>query len=159
MSIQRSMLYIICLLSAWQLSCQQLDAYEKNEPIRHHNWHSNQLLKGTVSVTDTHSLYKSSIILRHTDAYAYNNMWIELGWQTPGDSMKYQKLNLSLGNDALGWYGTGLDDIWEVRIPLEKAPFQLQKSGIYHYSIRQIMRDDPLQAIMSVGFRLEKVRS
>lgn len=157
MSIYRSLFYF-SIVACLQFSCQQLDAYEKNEPIHEHNWRSNQLLKGSIAITDTGSLYKSSVVLRHTDAYAYNNIWIELGWQMPGDSMVYQKLNLSLGNDAQGWYGTGMDDIWEVRIPLEKAPFRLHKNGNYDYSIRQIMRDDPLHAVMSVGFRLEKVR-
>lgn len=155
--IKQHFLFSLSLLSLALYSCTNIDAYEKSEPIRNHQWSSVKSIEGDVDITDTTSVYKSSLVLRHTDAYAYNNMWIDFGWQAPGDSiMVYKKLNLLLGNDAVGWFGTGFDDIWEVRIPLEPKPKELFKKGKYHYSVKQIMREDPLQEVMSVGFRLEK---
>ena len=79
-----------------------------------------------------------------------------MGLQIPGDSMQYQKLELTLGNDATGWEGSGMNDIWEVRKLINGKPMRFRKSGEYNYSISQIMRDEPLKHIMNAGLRVEK---
>ena len=55
-----------------------------------------------------------------------------------------------------GWEGTGLNDIWEVRKLLVNRPRKFIKAGTYHYSIAQIMRDNPLEQVMSAGLRVQK---
>ena len=82
-----------------------------------------------------------------------------MGLQAPGDSLYYQKLNLQLGNDATGWEGTGMNDIWEVRKLLNGEPRRFRRAGTYYFSIAQIMRDNPLLHIMSVGVRVENSSS
>ena len=146
---------IVCILVSCLTACNQIELFEKNIPIPNLKWQNNFNAIGVFNITDTTSLYNVFVVLRHTDAYAYNNIWLNIGLQTPGDSMKTQKLNLSLGSDAQGWEGVGMNDIWEVRKPIARLPL---KKGDYNFSIAQIMRDNPLQHIMSVGLRLEKVK-
>ena len=81
---------------------------------------------------------------------------LDVSLQSPGDTMFTQKVNLSLGSDAQGWEGTGMNDIWEVRKILNGQPRRFRKTGVYRYSIRQVMRDEPLEHIMSAGLRIEK---
>ena len=76
--------------------------------------------------------------------------------QPPGDTMHVQKVNLSLGDDARGWYGSGMNDIWEVRKLLYKELPEINKLGKYSFTISQIMRDNPLLNFMSAGLRIEK---
>jgi gliding motility-associated lipoprotein GldH len=140
---------VVCCLTA----CNQIELFEKNTPIPNLKWQNNYNATGSFIITDTTSLYNVFVVLRHTDAYAYNNIWLNIGLQAPGDSMKTQKINLPLGSDAQGWKGVGMNDIWEVR---EKIARLSLKKGSYAFSIAQIMRDNPLQHIMSVGLRLEK---
>ena len=134
-------------------SCTQINVFEKNTTIPDYKWKSSFEVKGSFSVNDISSPYKSYIVLRHTDAYKYNNIWLNIGIKFPGDSMRYQKIDLQLGTDAGGWMGSGMNDIWELR---QLLMLQFSKPGIYNYSITQIMRDDPLLAIMSAGLRVEK---
>ena len=94
--------------------------------------------------------------MRHTDAYQYNNIWLNIGLQPPGDSMRNQRVNLQLGDDANGWEGTGMNDIWELRKLLNGEPRRFKQPGKYSFAISQIMRDNPLLHIMSVGLRVEK---
>ena len=110
---------------------------------------------GTFNISDTNSYYNLSLVVRHTDAYVYNNIWLNVGLQSPGDSMYFQKIDFTLGDDAAGWEGAGMNDIWEVR-KLLKAHTRFKKNGEYQFRILQIMRDDPLKNIMSVGLRVEK---
>jgi len=153
-----SPLFLYCLLAISLLpaSCRQVDIFEKNTPIPSYEWSSGYAAKGSVQITDTLSSYNIYIVLRHTDAYEFNNIWLNVGLQSPGDSLFFQKVDLSLGSDAGGWEGTGMNDIWEVRKPLALNK-RFKKKGEYQFSIFHIMRQDPLKWIMSAGIRIEKV--
>lgn len=137
-------------------SCTQIELYEKNSTIPQFAWQHNFSAKGEFMITDTVSAYSIYLVLRHTDAYQYNNIWLSVGLHPPGDSMHFQKVNLQLGDDANGWEGTGMNDIWEVRKLLNGEPRRFKKAGKYSFTISQIMRDNPLLHVMSAGLRLEK---
>lgn len=136
--------------------CRQIDVYEMNTPIPKYKWQHSFAAPGTFIIKDTAASYNVSIVLRHTDAYAYNNIWLNVGLQSPGDSMYYQKIDLSLGNDAGGWEGAGMNDIWEVRKLLNSRSIRFKKAGTYHFRILHMMRDEPLENVMSAGLRVEK---
>lgn len=146
----------MCFLCCLIISCNQINVFEKTTAIPDHNWYYNQSCNGSFNITDTTSYYDIYVVIRHTDAYKYNNIWLNIGLQMPGDTLVMQKVNLTLGDDANGWYGNGLDDIWEVRKKLTKYPKQFKKQGVYNYTLSNIMRDNPLKNIMSVGLRIEK---
>ena len=155
---------LFCLVpfACWLLcisSCKQLDVYEKDTTIPKYEWQTGFIAKGSFIISDTLASYNIYTVLRHTDAYKYNNIWLNMGLQAPGDSLYYQKLNLQLGNDATGWEGTGMNDIWEVRKLLNGEPRRFRRAGTYYFSIAQIMRDNPLLHIMSVGVRVENSSS
>ncbi len=137
-------------------SCTQIDIFEKNTVIPKYEWQQSFTAKGDFIISDTTSAYSIYLVLRHTDAYQYNNIWLNIGLQPPGDSMRVQKVNLVLGDDANGWEGTGTNDIWELRKLLNGAPRRFKQAGKYNFNISQIMRDNPLPNVMSVGLRIEK---
>lgn len=139
-------------------ACAKIDVYEKNTTIPRYEWAYSFQPAFDFSITDTATLYNIFIVLRHTDAYRYNNLWLNVGTQLPGDSMHYERLEMQLGNDAKGWYGTGMDDIWEMRKAISNGPVPLRKTGNYKFSLAQIMRENPLPNIMSVGIRVERVK-
>lgn len=153
----KSSLIVCCLALAGLLlaSCSQLATFEKDTAIPGNQWKSSFEVKGCFAVTDTAAAYNTYIVLRHTDAYKYNNIWLNVGIQPPGDSMHYQKFDLTLGADATGWLGSGMNDIWEVR-ELYFRGVRFKNSGTYNFTITQVMREDPLPGIMSAGLRLEK---
>lgn len=108
-------------------------------------------------IDDTASLYNIYIVLRHIDLYQYNNIWLRVGLKTPKDSMNFQNINVVLGTDSKGWEGVGMDDIYEVRKNISAAPFSFKTAGNYTFSVAQIMRENPLNYILNVGIRIEKV--
>ncbi|HMU72736.1 MAG TPA: gliding motility lipoprotein GldH [Ferruginibacter sp.] len=142
-----------CLLLA---SCKQVDLFEKNTVIPGNAWKRSYQATGQFVISDTVSRYSIYLVLRHTDAYNYNNIWLRVGLGAPGDSLFTQRVDLKLGDDANGWEGTGMNDIWEVRKLLNGEPRRFKKAGTYRFTISQEMRDDPLTGIMSAGMRLEK---
>ncbi len=154
---QKSILFLIFSLMIG--SCTQIDLFEKQAQIPSQQWFYDNVPQFTFHIQDTAATYHLYVVLRHTDLYQYNNIWLQIGSQAPGDSMKFQKLNLSLADDMKGWEGTGMDDIYEVRKNISAGGIGFKKQGDYTFSIAQIMRDNPLRYILNVGFRIEKVEN
>ena len=148
-------LLIIIAVSLLTISCKQVSVYEKNTSIPHYKWQHNFPASGSFAISDTITSYNIYIVLRHTDAYKYNNIWLSIGLKEPGDSMHFQNKDLTLASDASGWEGSGMNDIWEVRKLIYVHRFR--KTGEYRFIINQVMRDNPLAEIMSAGLRVQPV--
>jgi gliding motility-associated lipoprotein GldH len=149
---------IPALLSILFLSCTKINVFEKNVFFREHAWQSTVKPRVTFNIPDTTSLYNLYIVLRHSDAYNFNNIWIKCSVVTPGDSTTRSKdYNLPLATNDKGWSGTGMDDIFEHRVLIQPRT-RFSKAGDYVFILQQIMREDPLENILNVGMRVEKVQ-
>ena len=145
---------ILCLLLA--TGCKQVELYERLQNIPRAEWKSDFKPGFTFNISDTVSLYHVYITVRHTNSYAYNNIWLESILQLPGDSLITQQLDLQLaGTDS--WLGTGMDDIFEHSIKVTATPKQFKKSGPVTFTLKQTMRQNPLPGIMQIGVKVEKV--
>ncbi len=97
-------------------------------------------------------MYQLFFVVRHTEKYNFNNIWINLYSQPPGDTLHKARYELQLATNEKGWLGTGMDDIYEHRIALTNPqPF---KAGTYKFIIEQVMREDPLQHVLNGGIRV-----
>jgi gliding motility-associated lipoprotein GldH len=136
-------------------SCTPIDLYEKSIAIPQHQWKSDFHPSFDFVIKDSSSAYKIFLVLRHTEKYNFNNIYVNLYIKGPGQdtAVKIQK-DLRLATNEGGWEGSGMDDVYEHRIPLSQG--QTLKAGSYNFTIEQIMREDPLQHVLNVGLRLEK---
>lgn len=146
------------LLAGLFSGCMQINRFERNIQIPKQEWHYAFEPEIKFDISDTTSLYNVYLTLRHTDQYAYSNVWLEISTQQPGETT-FQKERFELGLQEAGgkWLGTGYADIWELRHLLFES-LKLRKAGTYTIRIRQIMRDEPLRYIMNVGVRVEKMK-
>jgi gliding motility-associated lipoprotein GldH len=151
-------LYLLFILFIFIISCGTVDVFEKNINIPNHEWSSSFKPEISFEITDTTSLYNLYVVLRHTDAYRYKNIWMNAYIQMPGDTLQKQRLELRLATDDKGWLGSGMDDIFEHRILITNTPQQFRKKGVYKFRLENIMREDPLQYVMNVGIRVEKAK-
>jgi len=146
--------YLILLVSIL-FSCTTIDIFEKSVAIPGHEWKSSYRPSFEFKITDTTSTYNVFLVFRHTEKYNFNNIFINLYVKGPGmDSTIKIQQDVLLGSNEKGWYGTGMDDVYEHRSTL--AARQPLKAGNYTFTIEQIMREDPLQEVLNVGLRLEK---
>jgi gliding motility-associated lipoprotein GldH len=145
------------ILSVFLLSsCIQTGLFEKNVTLKNHAW--NNTYKPTISfdITDTTASYNVFFVVRHTDAFSYNNLWVKIRSKGPGDSaVTAQQFDLPLANQNK-WTGTGMDDIFEHRILLSRKPVRFPRAGRYDFTLEHIMRENPLNEVLNVGIRLEK---
>jgi gliding motility-associated lipoprotein GldH len=140
------------------LSCQRIDLYEKVTPLPRHEWKSAFKPKFDFTIADTAANYQLYIILRHTEKYNYNNIWVNLHAKTPDNVKQTFLLELPLATNEKGLLGSGIDDVYEHRIALTIDPEKLnfRKAGKYEFTLEHIMRQDPLDHVMNAGLRIEK---
>jgi len=150
------------LLSTSNFSCTPINLYEQTFAIPAHRWNSSFIPQFAFVITDTTARYDLAITIRHRDLYHYNNIWLEISLQSPDGNQYRFKTEKQLGTNQAGWLGTGMDDIYEHRIPLLNELIENQvsfrKKGKYIVSIKQIMREDPLEQVLNIGLRIEKRR-
>jgi len=147
--------YFVLLTSYFISSCTTIDLYEKTVPVPGHAWQNSFRPSFDFTIKDTTVRYLPFLVLRHTDKYNYSNIYINLYVKGPGQdtAQKYQ-MNPELANNEGGWKATGMDDIYEHRIELDKPKYL--KAGKYTFTVEQIMRENPLQNVLDVGIRIEK---
>ncbi len=147
----------VCLISTlW--SCNKLDSFEQTVFFPEHQWASKNQPSFQFEVKDTVASYNIYVVIRHEDAFHFNNLWLNIITTAPSEKSNTQKVNLQLANNATGWLGSGMDDVFDHRIRITNSPIHLKK-GVYQFSLQQIMREDPLPSILNAGIRVEKIHS
>jgi gliding motility-associated lipoprotein GldH len=157
-NVQLSVAYIVLLTSFILNSCTHIDIYEKTVAVPGHQWAGSYKPEFQFEINDNAVPYNVFFVIRHTEKYNYNNIFINLKSKQAGtDSTITQRLDITLATNEKGWLGTGMDDIYEQRIKLSpEAGTYFPKSGTYTFTLEQIMREQPLEHVMNVGIRIEK---
>ena len=136
-------------------SCQSIDLYERVVNIPHQEWKSNFKPQFNFTIKDTQSRYDVYVIVRHSEKYEFNNIWVSLTYQLKGQQPVTGQYELPLANND-GWVGIGMDDLYEHRIRVTPSNGIALRAGEYSFAIGQIMRKDPLENVLNVGLRIEK---
>lgn len=143
-----------CLLN----SCTTVDLYEKTVAVPDHEWNGSYKPEFEFTISDTTAFYQAYFVIRHTEKYNYNNIWINYYYQPPADTLHKETREFQLATNDKGWLGTGMDDIYEHRIKLTPVANQVKRAGTYKFILENIMREDPLKQVLNVGIRIEKVQ-
>ena len=150
-----ALLVLASLISYFSCSIP-IGVFEKNVAIPGQEWTSSFRPEISFKIRDTSSLYNIYLVIRHTDAYNYNNIWVRATVTQPGEAgSKSGQYDLALASNDKGWYGSAMDDIYETRVLIQPQT-QFRRPGEYQFTIEQIMREDQLKHVMNVGVRIEK---
>lgn len=161
MHIKLNSRFLYCLLAFSFFTillggCDNVDLFEKRVTLPAQEWKSSNKPTFTFHITDTSSTYQLYLVLRHTEKYSFNNIYVDVSAKGPAsDSSLHAKEDIRLGTDESGWMAEAMDDIYDHRAKLGGV-FRFSKPGDYTFTLQQIMREDPLKHMIDVGIRLEK---
>lgn len=146
------------LLLAFISGCIPSNTFEKNEVIKNHKWNTNDVKAYVFDIQDTASEYLMYATIRHTDGYNFSNIWLQAETIKPDSTSKKQRIELPLAETSGRWTGKGMNEIYEHKIRLSgNTATKFDQAGRYTIKLKQIMRENPLQEVMSVGIRLERI--
>lgn len=149
-------LAFLLLLSVLISSCNKNVVYSKYISFDNNEWFSKNKVTFDVDIEDLQSFNDVSIMVRHADAYPYNNLFLFLETKYPDGKTTRDTLECILANSKGEWLGNGAGDIYDMTIPLKKnVRFPLK--GKYQFTFEQAMRTDPLPLIMDIGFEVKRI--
>jgi gliding motility-associated lipoprotein GldH len=150
--------FLILVAFVLSESCTSTNnVFEKMAYFSKHEWRSHVKPSFDFEVTDSTALYRLYFVIRHTDAYHFKNIWMNIAMKTPDTTVVF-KTEFTLADNEK-WHGTMVDDIVEQRIPVEPNNKALRlKSGKYTFSLQHVMREDPLLNVLNAGIRVEKLQ-
>lgn len=151
-SPQKLFLWLVTLFFLGGCGPQTL--IEKRTEIPNAEWTYANRPRFEFEVPDTMKLYNMKLRLTHTDAYAWENLYVKLHTFFPnGQQTEFMK-SLSLTEVSGKWLGTGWGSSKTLEIPLIDS-FYFTKPGPYALEVEQFMREDSLAGIESVGLVVE----
>lgn len=161
--ISRPLLTILLGCSLLFSGCMESPYFQKQASIPGYEWNYKFTPSFEFEVTDTTYMYNVYFLMRHTEAYPYANVWMNVYTKTPEDTaFKKQRVNVELaatsGKNNGQWLGRGMGEIWEhkLRLTHESDTTILHRKGKYIFRFEQDMRVNPLPEVLQVGLRVEK---
>jgi gliding motility-associated lipoprotein GldH len=138
--------------------CKQLDTSIQLHNIKNKKWKTTDTVNCNFVINDSNSVYNTYVIVRHTNDYRYNNLFIDLHYAINGKTGVLRHIELPLTKSVTEWLGKTFNNIIETRIPINNfIPDELEGvKGNHAYTIHNIMREDPLEEILQVGMMVEK---
>lgn len=160
MNLPRNLM--ICLLFSLLImleGCIKSNIYEKNYSMPSQKWAHKIKPSFDFNISDTSANYLVYFTIRHTDAYPYSNVWLNVHTTLPESSQTQTlRTEVPLAQEDGKWMGRTFNEICTQQLLLTKdGAVHFDKPGKYTIKLEQIMRQDPLPEIISVGLRLEKV--
>ena len=143
---------LILIASLLLVACQRNVVYSHFESVPLTGWEADSALCYYVNMEDSVSDYEMQITLRHTDAYAYQNLWLFVGVFKDTVCITNDTIECYLADERGMWLGGGLS-IHELPL-LYKDNYHFTQSGEYKISIVQGMREDTLMGIKEVGVKI-----
>jgi gliding motility-associated lipoprotein GldH len=145
--------YIFLLSSLLLVGCDQNVVFENNIMISPDGWKQDEVVQFEWDITDTISLHNFYVSIRNGEGYQYSNIFLFVSMEFPNGKMSVDTIDCPLADADGHWLGSGLGDLYDNRI-IFKERKKFPMAGHYRITIQQAMREENLEEIHDVGFRL-----
>jgi len=151
-------LFFAALLTGVLAGCNDpASVIDQNTPVNDHNWTYAGKFSYTVKIDDEKIPYNLYMNLRVTADYKYSNLFVLITQTDPGNKTKITRYELKLASKDGAWLGSGSGNLYSYQVPF-RTNYKFPARGVYHFSIEQNMRDNPLREVSDVGIRVEKAQ-
>jgi len=130
---------------------------DQNTAVPGHNWTYAGKFSYTVKIDDEKIPYNLYMNLRVTADYKYSNLFVLITETGPNKKPKITRYELKLAGKDGEWLGSGSGNLYSYQVPF-RTNYKFPAKGVYHFTIEQNMRDNPLHEVSDVGLRVEKAQ-
>mgnify|MGYP002514862917 FL=1 len=137
------------------VGCGESSVYHDVKVVDEKGWHKDSIVSFEYDATDTMTTYDLIIDIRHSSDYSYKNFWLFVRSEAPDGKSYTDTLECVLADNYGNWIGKSTGSLYELPVmfmPTTKFP----RTGKFRFDLYQGMRDDLLQGIHEMGFRIEK---
>ena len=148
-------LLIFASLIGLLFSCDRNRVFEAYEKLPQTGWDKDSPVVFKIDVTDTVQTQNLYINVRNDIKYKYSNLWLFVKIEQPGKIAVADTFEVILADPTGKWLGEGFGGI-KTRQVIYKGGVYFPVSGEYKINIQHGMRENVLQGITDIGFRVEK---
>lgn len=147
--------FLILSILTCMIACDQKKVFEAYHRIDEKGWNKDSVVVFNVQLTDTIKNNNLYVNIRNKGTYAYSNIYLFLSIVSPDGTMRTDTVEFTLADPSGKWRGSGIGGLYDNQIPYKSSVYFPHK-GDYKFMIKQGMRDNVLEGIRDVGFRIEK---
>jgi gliding motility-associated lipoprotein GldH len=148
-------LLIFASLIALLFSCDRNRVFEAYKELPQTGWNKDSLVVFKIDVTDTLQNNILYLNVRNDIKYKYSNLWLFVKIDQPGKTAIADTFEMILAAPTGKWLGEGFGGI-KTRQVIYKSGIYFPVSGEYKINIQHGMRENVLQGITDIGFRVER---
>lgn len=155
MKHQARYLLIYLFLLTGIAACDSGRIFDKYHEIPDSVWHKDSIVVFNVPIEDSvqnHNLY---IQLRNETSYGFSNIWLFIEIMQPGGETTKDTFEVVLADPSGQWLGEGFGGLKTIQA-VYRRDVKFPAKGEMTVAIQQGMRDEQLQGIHDVGFRVER---
>ena len=147
-------LIIFITMILWIVSCSHKEIYFEYHSFTNSGWNNDNAAVFNVKIDDNSQPYDISIELRNNGTYPFSNIWIFIDRKMPDGNILADTIGAYLADDYGKWKGKGLN-LYNISIPY-KFSVLFPDKGMYTYSVRHGMQENPLKGISDIGLKVSK---
>ena len=147
---------LVFLMSIFLYACDGNKVYEEYIEVDNADWKKENVANFSFTIEDTLTAHNLYLNVRNTGDYPFSNLYMFVKIQGPDGNFNIDTVNCVLADNRGEWKGSGVGDLWDLRIPYIGG-FKFAQKGEYNVSFEQAMRvENGLKGITDVGLRIEK---
>ena len=143
---------LLAIISLLVLSCQQGVVFTNFKAIPC-GWETDSVLVFSPVLEDSIATYDMQITVRHSDRYAYQNLWLFVDVKQDSLLLRRDTIEAMMANERGEWLGNGVTEYTLPLLYLEHI--QIQK-GEYEIIVQHGMREEVLQGVIDLGLTVVK---
>jgi len=151
LSSRHNWLFPLLLLTA----CAGNTIYHDRVDFARGSWSAADTVHFSVLVADTSHFYDIYLNLRNKGNYPFSNLYVAIKTVAPTGASLSDTVEFILANARGEWLGRGFGDLWQSS-SLYKSGIKFPHTGVYNFSVRQIMRPDALSGVSDFGMKIVK---
>ncbi len=146
--------YIItAFLALIALGCGPKYALKKSYTIENEAWTYADSLRFEFEIADTITLYDLLLDLKHTTAFASQNLYTRISTQFPDGTRLSKPVSLELANAAGEWQGKCSSKSCNIEIPIQEGAY-FNQTGKYIVMLEQFMRDSVVNGVQRITLKV-----
>ena len=154
--------FILLFFGSLFYSCQSNIILSETKTLKN-GWAKNNPIEFTFTQPDSLQTYQIYLLVKNTNAYKYNNLFLIVSMEFPHGKTITDTLEYRMANPDGTWLGTGLGAAKENKL-WYKENVRFPEKGNYKLIIQQAVRNNGevdgvtnLEGIIDVGYSIEKL--
>jgi gliding motility-associated lipoprotein GldH len=146
---------LLALISIFLLGCQKGILFTEFKHLPVSGWEADSVFCFELSLQDSQPICDVEILVRHTDQYEYQNLWLFVEMKRDSITLSRDTIGCYLASDRGEWYGTGMR-VYEMPISYLES-YAFPSEGISKIYVSHGMRSTILRGVIDLGVKvLEK---